>query len=430
MKKYSTPLYYVFLLLGMVFVGETKAQNVGIGTYGPDHKLQVTSNTSALFKLENTTPLNAGVSAEMYLKTGLHYTGAVKTIGTGPFTSRLGLFTYAVTNPTALLERMSILDNGFVGVGTTTPAFVMDVNGRMRVRNGNGTAGVVFTDAANAANHGMVGMKDDSHIGLYGFDGAVWGLTMDTYGGNVSISSQLDVNSDASYTAHFNNYSGDNYPAVEAVAASVAGYGVAIEGKGGETGVYGLADMAGSGHRYGLEGYGRHGSGNNYGVYATAFYGANAYGVYASATGATNNWAGYFSGSVYTSGSYQGSDRKLKNDIRPMDHAVQLIKNLKPSTYVYKTTEYDQMQLPEGRQYGLIADEVKQVFPSMVKQVVQPTQYENDDRTNGRIVAEEVSFEAVNYTAMIPVLIAAMQEQQATIETLQRKIEELEAKMK
>ena len=88
------------------------------------------------------------------------------------------------------------------------------------------------------------------------------------------------------------------------------------------------------------------------------------------------------------------------------------------------------MELPEGRQYGLIADEIKQVFPSMVKQAVQPAKYENDDRSNGRLVAEEVSFEAVNYTAMIPVLIAAIQEQQMMIEAQQRKIEELEAKIK
>jgi hypothetical protein len=133
---------------------------------------------------------------------------------------------------------------------------------------------------------------------------------------------------------------------------------------------------------------------------------------------------------VYTTGSYQGSDRKLKSDIQPLNNAIQLIQKLKPSTYEYKTNEFAQMELPEGRQYGLIADEIKQVFPSMVKQAVQPAKYENDDRSNGRLVAEEVSFEAVNYTAMIPVLIAAMQEQQAMIEAQQRRIEALEAKIK
>ena len=107
-----------------------------------------------------------------------------------------------------------------------------------------------------------------------------------------------------------------------------------------------------------------------------------------------------------------------------------MVQALKPSTYAYKTTEYKQMELPEGQQYGLIADEVKEVFPDLVKAAIQPAKYENDDRESGRKVMEEVSFEAVNYTALIPVLIAAMQEQQEMIIAQQRKIEALEAALK
>lgn len=36
-----------------------------------------------------------------------------------------------------------------------------------------------------------------------------------------------------------------------------------------------------------------------------------------------------------------------------------------------------------------------------------------------------VDFTAVNYTELIPIMIAAMQEQQATIEAMQKQIEEL-----
>jgi len=89
--------------------------------------------------------------SEMYFKTGNFYTGALKTIGTSPVAARLGLFTYAVGNPTALLERMSITDNGNVGIGTNSPGYLLDVNGRMRVRHGDGnnTAGIYFMDDAN-----------------------------------------------------------------------------------------------------------------------------------------------------------------------------------------------------------------------------------------------------------------------------------------
>jgi len=45
---------------------------------------------------------------------------------------------------------------------------------------------------------------------------------------------------------------------------------------------------------------------------------------------------------------------------------------LKPSAYRYKTTEYPHMAFSGTKQMGLIADEVKQVFPELVKEQVQP----------------------------------------------------------
>ena len=436
MKKTSTPLGYCFLFFILIFVHEIQAQNAGIGTLTPDYKLHIASNTSNLFKLDNTTTLNAGVMDEMYFKTGLLYTGAIKTIGNSNNTARLGFFTYATTISSSLLERMSILDGGNIGIGTNTPGYLLDVNGRMRVRNGGGTAGIYFMDAANANNRGFIGLEDDNTIGLYGGNGAGWALEMNTANGNVdfsgdvSIISPLYVVNSGSYTASFSNNSGDDYPAVLATANNVSGKGTGVQAEGGEVGVTGIANKSGgTGHHYGLQGYGQNGPANNYGVYASGSGGNNAYGIYATASNGTTNWGGYFSGSVYSTGTYQGSDRKLKNDIRPLNNAIQMIKALKPSTYEYKTTEYKQMELPEGQQYGLIADEVKQVFPTMVKTAVQPAKYENDDRNRGRKVSDEVSFEAVNYTAMIPVLIAAMQEQQAMIDGQQKRIEELEARI-
>ena len=445
MKNYSTLLSLNILLMILVLSSEARAQEVGIGTFLPDHRLHVYSNASNLLKLENSTPLNVGVMSEMYFKTGTHYTGAIKTIGNGTLLARLSFFTYAATVPGGLHENMVIMDGGNVGIGTNNPLFLLDVNGRMRVRNGGGTAGVAFMDAANANNRGLVGMKDDNTIGLYGYNGASWGLTMNTATGGVIVENTLRVNSTFEVigaqvyatnnlydTGWFINTSGQDYAAVYAEADFEEGSGTGVYGEGGEIGLFGIADMAGgAGHRYGVKAYGNNGEFNNYGIHGSANGGNSAIGVYGYAAGGTSTWGGYFSGSVYTSGSYQGSDRKLKNDIKPLNNAIALIKALKPSSYVYKTSEYKQMQLPEGNQYGLIADEVKQVFPSMVKQAIQPAQYEiHEGRDTETMVADEVSFEAVNYTAMIPVLIAAMQEQQAMIEAQQMKIAELERRIK
>jgi hypothetical protein len=428
MKNIST---LCILLVASLFIPDAGAQDVGIGTSAPDHKLHIADNTSTLLKLDNTTALNTGVMSDLYFKTGLHYTGAIKTIGTGTVTARLGFFTYATTVPSQLLERLSIADGGNVGIGVNNPQFLLDVNGRMRVRNGNGTAGVVFMDAANANNRGIVGMEDDNNIGFYGYNGGGWGLSMNTATGAVDIDGALNVSENLSTTAYFNNFSGtSDGVAVHAVANIDEGYGAALKAEGGATGIVAKADIFGIGSRIGLQAYGKQGAINNYGIYAEALGGAQAIGIYASGSGAPTSWGGYFSGSLYSTGNYQGSDRKLKSGIQPITNAISLVQALKPSTYAYKTSEYKQMELPEGQQFGLIADEVKEVFPALVKAAIQPAKYENDDRENGRVVMEEVSFEAVNYTALIPVLIAAMQEQQQMIEAQQRKIEALEAALK
>jgi hypothetical protein len=81
------------------------------------------------------------------------------------------------------------------------------------------------------------------------------------------------------------------------------------------------------------------------------------------------------------------------------------------------------MQLPEGIHYGLIADEVLKVIPGLVKKAVQPAEYENHDERNGKKLSEEVEFNAVNYTEIIPILIAGMKEQQIIIENQNKKID-------
>lgn len=188
---------------------------------------------------------------------------------------------------------------------------------------------------------------------------------------------------------------------------------------GGYNGATGRADMVGVGDRIGLIGYGFYGAISNYGVYGYGYGGTTAYGVYGYASGATTNWAGFFSGDVYGT-SYTASDRKLKNDIQPLSNSMALINRLKPTTYHFKTDEYKYMNLPEGLQYGLIADEVKEVLPSAVKKAVNPAVYENGDEKSGKLLFDAVEFNALNYTEMIPILIGGMQEQQKQIEELKK----------
>jgi hypothetical protein len=82
----------------------------------------------------------------------------------------------------------NIFVDGNVGIGTPdTSQFILDVNERIRLR-GEGpanTAGLWLFQANK--DQAFVGMTNDSHVGLFGNNGANWGLVMDTANGNVGI---------------------------------------------------------------------------------------------------------------------------------------------------------------------------------------------------------------------------------------------------
>ena len=115
---------FIFLI-ALFFINITGAQNVGIGTPTPLMKLHIVKSDSAIFLLENTQALNTNVSTALYFKTGsgsFPYTGAIKTIGQSINQARVWLFTFADGSPNGLLERLSITDDGNVGIGTVAPA--------------------------------------------------------------------------------------------------------------------------------------------------------------------------------------------------------------------------------------------------------------------------------------------------------------------
>jgi hypothetical protein len=102
---------------------------------------------------------------------------------------------------------------------------------------------------------------------------------------------------------------------------------------------------------------------------------------------------------VYAMSVDTPSDRRLKNDIEDLDYGLDDVMALRPVRYQWK-------QNPElGKQLGLIAQELREVIPEIV--------HEADD--------EQKSL-SVEYSSLIPVLIAAIQDQQAQIEAQNEEI--------
>ena len=148
--------------------------------------------------------------------------------------------------------------------------------------------------------------------------------------------------------------------------------------------------------------------------------GVTSYGIYATvANPCANDYAGLFDGNVkingaayVTSGAWSGSDKKLKKDIKPLTSGLDKIKLLKPSTYDFRVDEFKGMNLPKEHQMGLIAQELEEVFPTLVSEVAGHKQLDDE----GKVINTIPSYKAVNYVGLIPVLISGIQEQQKTIE--------------
>lgn len=192
-----------------------------------------------------------------------------------------------------------------------------------------------------------------------------------------------------------------------------------------------------------------------YGSYNTTTNSATTaftYGVYSEATGGTA-YAGYFSGSVYSTVGFTTSDAKFKTNVADLGSGLSTIMELKPRTYTFKTDEYRTMGLPEGEQFGLLAQELEEVLPSLVKATHQPARILTESRAkeerlpyevvedavlgeDGVIekeamvkVGDGIDFKAINYEGLIPVLISATQEQQALIDEQAEQLEEQRLQM-
>lgn len=144
-------------------------------------------------------------------------------------------------------------------------------------------------------------------------------------------------------------------------------------------------------------------------------------GVYGYAEGAQNgnNWAGWFDGLTFCPlGVWSASDGQFKHDVQPLTGASELIAALHPRTYQFNAEAYGFMGFEPGTHAGLMADEVAEVLPYIVKDALRPEQYNSD----GELIAPEVSFKAINYQELIPILIASNKEQQERIARLEEMV--------
>jgi hypothetical protein len=103
------------------------------------------------------------------------------------------------------------------------------------------------------------------------------------------------------------------------------------------------------------------------------------------------NGSSYYWSTLYTTGTNNPSDRRLKKEIEDSDLGLDFIRSVRPVTYFYKTDRED-----KKRRYGVIAQELEEQLGgrhvAMLEHDLSSDQY------------------SVNYTELIAPLIKAVQE--------------------
>ncbi|WP_394660373.1 tail fiber domain-containing protein [uncultured Chryseobacterium sp.] len=113
---------------------------------------------------------------------------------------------------------------------------------------------------------------------------------------------------------------------------------------------------------------------------------------------------GRFDTRVETARVQGTSDRRFKKDITPIYNATEKLNQLNGYTYTWRDRkEFPGQALGEGKDMGVIAQEVEKVFPDAV-------------------MTNKDGYKSVNYNALIPVLIEALKESNRKIQALEDRL--------
>lgn len=129
--------------------------------------------------------------------------------------------------------------------------------------------------------------------------------------------------------------------------------------------------------------------------------------------GQTSTYTLWIYGDANSSGGswLTSSDKRFKNDIQPFNGALDKVKKLRGVSYYWNRDDFPDRKFKEGKQVGVIAQEVEEVIPELVS--TGPDGYK-----------------AVDYAKLAPVLIEAIKEQQEYIENLESKNKQMEERLR
>ena len=425
---------------GVAYVGTSGAYSLTIGTNYATN-LTIASSGAATFSssVQSSSLIVAGSGyfpAKLITLGGAEFSRYNANIGTNIVNgSQIGLSFGTRSNNVDYDNTLNLL-NGNVGIGTSSPTAVLDVKGGGTITTlaqWNSLPNTTFTLANPALKLG-IGYNSADICVIQGFDTANQprNISLQAYGGNVGIGtaspqSKLDVNGAITINGNISGSTSYSLYQTDGTNVGIIGSDFAIGG-GAKTNFSIYSYSSGSILLYtGNTERMRITSGGNVLIGTTASNGwpleveskAGGEQVYLKRSAA---FAEMFMGGITSGGTLfyirsagsggvvlsagatsfaSASDERLKNINSNIENAVGKLQTLRAVNFSWKKDTTNKNNL------GLIAQDVKKVFPEIVSF--------DDER-------DEYS---VRYTELVPVLIAAIKEQQAQIQELKAEIDEL-----
>ena len=394
---------YLTRFTGTTTVGNSvifdNGSQIGIGTASPSEKLSVVGGNISLgagYKLQYSS--TAYITPENNVSGAEIATGGILTIKTG-----------------GTSERVRVDASGNVGIGTTSPAYPLQVNGLISSnRTSNTDGGLVFGTPANG-NY-FYGADSGNYIAAYTANSERMRITS---GGNIGIgttSPSFKLTTNFSAPSSFTNAAGDFVQMWQ--ASGTNGLGVAMStgdlvARLVTNNSYQLAITAGGTETARFTSGGNVGIGTNSPVAKLSAYqssGLTGDAVistqHAQSTGtqfathinflnSSGSQAGFISANGTATFYGTSSDYRLKKDLKDYS-GLSLVSNIK--TYDY------QWESDESRMYGVLAHELAEVLPYAV---------------NGEKDGEMM--QGVDYSKIVPVLVKAIQELTEEVNQLKNK---------
>jgi len=165
------------------------------------------------------------------------------------------------------------------------------------------------------------------------------------------------------------------------------------------------------------------------GMFRSGAGGAMSIGVYGEAnvpdTYIGQAYAGYFAGAVLTSGGslWGASDQTFKDSIQTLGNTDSVLMQIETVSFNYKQTgNAQQLNLPKGIRYGVLAQQVEQVIPSIVREVTHPAMYD----TSGVETSAAFTYKVVDMSQLVPLMLTDLQKKTNVIEVMNERLDSLE----